>query len=267
MIKKALALQLLACLMLLSCHSDHGLEPLPGKLNVTVFFRGTRPANTQGIYLIVAPYFPPHAINELFHGSNSLPLDQDTVHTEIVLPYGHYESLSLWWYGTETTSNLADVLALPLDPKNSLLPLGFDLSSEKPEEQIDLYASWDRVNRDSYIEGVIRFNGPFPENTLATAIAAYRYKPTAKVHYLVYMKSIDFSIDKNPYSYKLPIRHGEVEYLTVLWMQDHASLTELHEVGVYMDPKNPAVPGKFSLKAGQTVSNADIRVDWSVVNK
>jgi len=267
MMKHFLAIMILAGLIGVSCHTDHGLEPLPGKLKVSVYFRGTPPANTQGIYLIVAPYFPPHAINELFHGSNSLPIDQDTVETEIVLPFGHYESLSLWWYSTETSSNLADVLALPLDPKNSLFPLGFELSKDKPETHMELYASWEKVNRDAFIEGVVTFNGPFPENTLATAIAAYRYKPAAKVHYLVYLKSIDFSINKNPYPFKLPVRHGEVEYLTVVWLPEHSNLTEFHEVGVYMDPKNPAAPGKFSLKAGQTVSNVNINVDWSLLNK
>jgi hypothetical protein len=132
---------------------------------------------------------------------------------------------------------------------------------------MELYASWEKVNRDAYIEGVVNFNGPFPENTLATAIAAYRYKPEAKVHYLVYLKSIDFSINKRPYPFKLPVRHGEVEYLTVVWLPEHSNLTEFHEVGVYKDPKNPNAAGKFSLKAGQTVSNVNIDVDWSTLNK
>ncbi len=259
------SLFLLAGLLILACGSDHGVAPLPGKVKVTVYFRGTPPANTQGIYLIVAPKFPPHAINEMFHSANSLPIVEDTVHTEMELPLGHYESISLWWYSTETKSNLADVLAMPLDANNNLLPLGFDITAAKPEARVELYASWDRVNRDAAIEGTVYFNGPFPANTLATAVAAYRYKPEAKVHYLVYLKTIDFSINSNPYHFKLPVRQGPIDYLAVYWLPDHASMAEFREIGVYRDPKNPTLPGKISPKTGQTISGLDIYADWSLV--
>jgi hypothetical protein len=264
-IQSKLLLFAMAMGLVLACTSDHGVEPLPGRVKVTVYFRGTPPANTQGIYLIVAPTFPPHAINEMFHGSNSLPITQDTVQTEMVLPYGHYESLSLWWYSTETKSNLADVLAIPLDPKNDLMPLGFDISRAKPEVHIELYASWDRVNRDASVEGTVYFNGPFPKNTLATAVAAYRYKPVEKVHFLVYLKTIDFAINTNPYHFKLPVRQGSIDYVAVYWFPDQGSVADFHEIGFYRDPKNPELPGKLAPKTGQTITGVDIYADWSLV--
>ena len=81
---------------LYQCDVDHGLAPLPGKLALTVHFINEAPSNTQGIYLMVAPEFPPHAINELYNSPNSLPIDRDSVYTEIVLPYGHYEACLLY---------------------------------------------------------------------------------------------------------------------------------------------------------------------------
>ncbi len=247
-----------------ACSSDHGIAPLAGKIKVTVYFRGTPPANTQGIYLIVAPQFPPHAINEMFHSPNSLPLNEDTVKTQIYLPFGHYESISLWWYSTETKSNLADILAIPLDAYNNLLPLGFDLSAAHPEAQIDMYASWERVNRDAFVEGTVYFNGPFPKNTLATAVAAYRYRPTEKVHYLVYLKTIDFAVNSDPYHFKLPVRAGPIENVVVYWLPERASLADFREIGIYRDPRNPDLPGKLSPKSGQTVTGVDIYADWSL---
>jgi len=249
--------------MMLRCEIDHGIAPLPGKLVATVIFFGTAPANTQGIYLIVMPEFPPHAINELYHSPNSLPIDQDTVYTEMELPLGKYEAVSLWWYSKETKSNLADVLALPLDITNNLMPMGFELTEENPVYEIELYASWSRVDRDAAIEGTIYFNGPFPDNTLATAVAAYIEKPEENVHYLLWLKSIDFSVGENPYHYRLPIRHGEVGYLAVFWLPERAKLTDFQTVGIYEDPKNPGQPGKLSIKAGQTRQGVDIYVDWS----
>jgi len=265
--KYILIFQFLILLLLttIRCEIDHGIKPLPGKLAATVYFRGTPPENTQGIYLVVAPIFPPHAINEMYHSPNSLPIDKDTVYTEIELPYGHYEAVSLWWYNTETESNLADILALPLDPCNNLLPLSFDISPDEPDFAIDLYANWDRVNRDAAIEGTIYFNGPFPENTLATAIAAYKYEPVENVDYLVYLKSMDFSINDNPYHYRLPIRHGGVNYIAVYWLPEHADLTDFKNLGIYEDPNNPGQPGKLSLAEDETITGVDIYVDWSVI--
>jgi hypothetical protein len=169
-------------------------------------------ANTQGIYLIVAPQFPPHAINELHHSSNSLPIDRDSVRTVIDLPYGHYDAISLWWYSKETKSNLADILALPL-AKDSLAgfkPVGFDLSSSHASDYIKLYPDWNKVNRDASLEGTIYFNGPFPKNTLATAIAAYSYTPDSNLEYLTYMKQL-ISAHKTPII-TTPIRSGAINF-------------------------------------------------------
>ena len=248
-----------------NCDLDYGIATMPGKIEVTVIFRGTPPENTQGIYLVVAPTFPPHAINELFHSPNSLPVEigLDTVHTEIVLPYGHYESISLWWYSTETKSNLADILAMPLDANNNLMPLGFELSANNPVFQIDLYADWKKVDRDAMIEGTIYFNGPFPESTMATAIAAYLKKPEDNIEYLLFLKSMDFGVEGNPYHYKLPVRHGTINYLSVFWLEENANLTDFKTIGFYQDENNPGVPARIRLSENETASGIDIYADWS----
>lgn len=256
---------LLLLIALTACHIDHGIAPLPGKIAVTVYFRGEPPGNTEGIYLIVTPQFPPHAINELYHSPNSLPIDQDTVHTEMELPYGHYDAVSLWWYSTDTKSNLADVIALPLDPSNNLMPLHFEITPENPVFEIELYANWNRVDRDAAIEGTVYFNGPFPENTMITAIAAYQYQPKENIHYLLWLKSIDYTIDQNPYHYRLPIRHGDVGYLAVFWLPERASLTDFRTLGIYEDLSHPGAPGKIAVKANETVTGIDIQADWSVI--
>jgi hypothetical protein len=253
-------------LAIIACNVDHGIEPLPGTLKVTVSFRGTAPANTQGIYLIVAPIFPPHAINELYHLPNSLPIDRDTVRTEMALPYGHYDAISLWWYNKETTSNLADVLALPLDVNNQLLPLGFDITRDKPVWELEMNANWNRVDRDASIEGDIVFNGPYPKNTLATAIAAYKIKPESKVHYLVYLKSIDFTVEGNPYHFNLPLRSGSVEYIAVFWLPERAALADFVTLGTYKNPQDPTKDGRLDIKANENRKGININADWSVIN-
>ncbi len=252
--------------MTLKCNIDHGLAPLPGKIAATIYFRGTPPSNTQGIYLIVAPEFPPHAINELYHSPNSLPLDKDTIYAEMELPYGHYDAISLWWYNTETESNLADVLALPLDPGDNLMPLAFEITPEDPVFEIELYANWNRVDRDAAIEGTVYFNGPFPDNTLITAVAAYQYEPKENIHYLLWLKSMDYSIIKNPYNYRLPVRHGNINYIAVFWLPERAELTDFRTIGVYLDPNHTTHPGKLSIPADTTVTGIDIYADWSLIN-
>jgi hypothetical protein len=244
---------------------DHGLAPLPGKLKVKAIFRGEPPENTQGIYLMVAPQFPPHAINELYQSPNSLPVGQDTIYAEIDLPYGHYDAYALWWYSKDSKSNLADILELPLDPFNQLLPLGFDLSPEKPVVEKVLYPSWKRVRRTATIKGTIYFNGDFPPNTLATAVAAFELKPVESIHFLVMLKSIDFSIDKNPYTYTLPVHHGLTEYIAVFWLGENSSLLDFETIGVFSDPQDPGTPETLNIKEGETVEGIDIYADWSLL--
>ena len=257
---------LLLALIIMYCEYDHGIAPLPGTLEARIIFRNSPPEDTQGIYLVVAPKFPPHAINELFHSANSLPINKDTVITMMELPYGHYEAVSLWYYSTRTESNLADILAMPLDPNNNYFPLNFDITPDKPVFKTDIYANWQRVDRDAAIEGTIYFNGPFPENTNITAITAYLREPAENIEFLLWLKSIDFSIDENPYKYRLPVRHGTIRHLAVYWLPEHAAITDFQKIGVYEDPNNPGQSGKLSISAGETISNIDIYADWSNIN-
>ncbi|MBN2416903.1 hypothetical protein JXO52_13735 [bacterium] len=248
------------------CRISHGLAPLPGTVKARVIFRNDPPDNTQGIYLSVAPEFPPQAINQMYHSPNSLPIGLDTVHAEIVLPYGHYDAICLWWYNRDTESNFADILGLPLNPENNLAPLDFTLSESEPEFSIDLYANWDTVKRDASISGTIRFGGPFPKNTQATAVAAYRFEPKDDIHYLVWLKSIDFSIGPesphynsaaNTYDYTLPVRHGGIDYLAVFWLAEEDAMTEFTVLGVY--------DGQLSLEAGEHLGGIDITADWNII--
>ncbi len=257
-----------AVLLFVACEADHGLEPLPGQLNLTVYFRNEPPANTQGIYLMVTPQFPPHAINEVYHSPNSLPIDQDTVHHQIVLPYGHYDGLALWWYSTETESNLADVLAIPIDFRSGLKPLGFDITPEKPVQNIELIANWNKVSRDAAIEGTIYFDGAWPDDTQIVAVAAFKSEPLEPIDYLVQLKSIDFSIEKgeNPYHYRLPVRSGSVNYVGVYWLPDRGGLNDFQPVAAYLNPDDPTKPGTLRPKAGDVLTGVDIHVDWSVLN-
>lgn len=256
-------------LFILACEADHGLEPLPGQLNLTVYFRNEPPPNTQGIYLMVTPQFPPHAINEVYHSPNSLPIDQDTVFHQIVLPYGHYDGLALWWYSKDVESNLADVLAIPIDYTSELRPLGFDITPEDPIVDIKLVANWDKVNRDAAIEGTINFDGPFPENTQVVAVAAFKIEPDDPIDYLIHLKSIDFSIDKdeNPYHYRLPVRSGSVNYVGVYWLPDRGGLNDFQPVAAYMDPDDPTKPGRLRPQPGDVLKGIDIDVDWSAIRR
>lgn len=256
-----------AALFWCACRVSHGLAPLPGTLKATVIFRNEPPENTQGIYLSVAPEFPPQAINQMYHSPNSLPIDQDTVRAEIVLPYGHYDAVCLWWYNKNTESNFADILGLPLNPANNLAPLDFSLTEEEPEFSIELYANWNTVKRDASVSGTIHFSGPFPENTQATAVAAYSYVPEEDIHYLIWLKAIDFSVGpESPqynsaartYEYTLPVRHGTIDYLAVFWLAEGDAMTNFTVLGVY--------PGQLSLAAGERITGIPITADWEHIH-
>ncbi len=260
----------------LTCEIDHGIEPLPGTLGVEVIFIKSRiPKDTQGIYLFVAPTFPPHAINELFLSPNTLPFweidttgseyARDTLYTEISLPYGHYDAIGLWWYNKGTESNLADVFTLKLD--QNYLPAEITLSPDSSYVRTELWANLTRVEREASIEGTISFNGPFPSNTLVTAVGAYLRTPVEKVEYLIYLVSMDFSINENPYHFTLPVpnRYPVLEYLGVFWLSDRSGLDNFQTIGYYEDPNNPGQPGTVTIKKNGSVAGFDINADWSLI--
>ena len=258
---------LFLALLNLSCGDDHGIAPLPGKLELEVkFFNPEIPEDTEGVYLFVAPTFPPHAINELFLSPNSLPLGGDTIQTQMDLPYGHYEAIGLWWYNKKTESNLADVFTLKIG--NNYLPYEFDITPEEPVHTTDMWADLNRVERNAYIEGTIYFNGPIPANTLATAIGAYIKEPEMKIDYLIYLKSMDFSIDENPYHFKLPVYgKGTIRYLAVFWLSDRSGLDDFKTLGFYENPDNPGVPAELKPKPGKPVTGIEIYADWSLIDE
>ena len=251
------------------CDVDHGLAPLPGMLNLTVYFRNQAPQDTQGIYLMVAPQFPPHAINEVFHSPNSLPIDQDTVRHQLALPYGRYDALALWWYSKNVESNLADVLAIPVDYTSGLKPLGFDITPENPVVNIELIANWAKVDRDAAIEGTVYFDVPFPEDTQIVAVAAFKSVPMGQLDYLIQLKSIDFSIDRDvkQYKYRLPVRSGSVGYISVFWLPEHGGLNEFSIAGDYRDPADSSRVGTLRLRPGDVAQGVDIHVDWSKLKR
>ena len=271
----------LLALSLFVCSSDHGIAPLPGKLGVNVIFlMNDVPENTEGVYLFVAPEFPPHAINEMYLSPNSLPTNEldlredkirDTLYTEIDLPYGHYEAIGLWWYNKETTSNLADVFTLLIEakpPTYELQLVTIDITQENPFPKIELPANMGRVERDAYIKGTIYFNGPFPKNTLVTAVAAYNKMPVEKVEYLIYLKSMDFTINENPYHYKLPVPNfpRTIGFLGVFWLPERSGLGDFQTVGFWEDPNNPGQPGTLRIAPNDTIYGYDINVDWTLIN-
>ncbi len=261
-----LLLTLFISSIFLSCGDNHGIEPLPGRLDLNIYFSTEDiPENTEGVYLFVAPQFPPHAINEMFLSPNSLPLGEDTVITSMELPYGHYQAIGLWWYNKNTVSNLADLFTLKFN--NELLPYEFDITENAPVHQTDLWANLERVDRDASIEGTIYFDRAFPDSTLLTAVAAYSQRPTNDLEHLIYLKSMDFSVDENPFHYKLPIKGPAIiKYVVVLWLSDRSGLDDFKTVGYYVDPVDSTSPGTLRLRQDQTATDIDIHADWDNIN-
>ncbi|MBN1782855.1 hypothetical protein JW948_17100 [bacterium] len=258
---------LIICLCILAllfgCDVDHGLEPMPGRLEVKAMFRGTPPADTQGAYLIVAPQFPPRAINELFQSPNSLPVGQDTVLTGIDLPYGHYEAYGLWWYSKDTRSNLADLLYLPMDLLTGE-PIGFDITPEQPLVQRTMKPNWDNMNRDASIRGTVHFLGDFPQESDITAVAAFHAEPKSVIHYLVWLKSIDITIEPGVKSHDfiLPVKSGQIGYIAIFWLPKNAPIYDIQIVAECYDPDHPDEFWEKVLAPGETVEGVQINVDW-----
>jgi hypothetical protein len=269
-----------ACLFLLTCNVDHGLEPVRSKIGGKVIFTGDQnPSLTDEVRVAVIKQFPPRDIKELLF-SEIILRNQDRMPVaprpwEIVLAPGSYEIVAVIWKANNESWNISDIIGIyggsflgdqmipPFPFKPIVIP-----ESGALIDTIDITANLNRVNRDATVRGAITFTGPWPPNTGVVAIGAFIDVPRQGdiFDYLLKNAALDYSVSiwVDRADYQLRVRSSvTLKYIAVMWIADSYDLTTIREIGSYRDPSDPSKPGTVTPGVGET-RGVDINVDFSL---
>jgi len=239
-----------------TCRMDHGITPLDSKVEGLVIFKGHVPPSSEEIRVAVAREFPPREFTDLIT-TDPLPLwESDTVHYEILLPYGTYAAVGVLWKEKHKPWAISDILGIYLVP--------FTLTPQNPVRRIDLIADFTRVTRGAYIEGRITYVGEWPPETEIVALAAFPIIPQSEWDYLL-VGSIDITLPLFVpyYDYRLAVSPDTYRYIAVFWKAKNTPLTAVETLGFYpADPDSPDVPGTVIVAQKDTVRGVDIIADF-----
>ena len=259
---------LLAILWSPTCDIDRGLSPHLGKITGDIIFLNKSNDvidKTDEIRVAVAKSFPPTEFTELI----TSPLNKragDTLHYEMIVPFGTYQLLGVVWKGKQTPWNLSDIIGYyrrGLD----FLPTPVTVTLENPlVESIDLTVDFSQVIREARITGTIHYDGEWPGDTQVIGLGAYRNPPDPDNFFSILNASsakIGLPIFVPSFDYNLPVSVGTFQYIGLFWKAKGTPFTEIKVLGFYADPQLPERPGSITLVKGQTLDNIDIHVDFN----
>lgn len=252
-----------------NCTIDHGLSPLQGRIKGKIFFlnRTSEVLNkTDQIRVAVAKSFPPTEFTELITTGPLPKWEGDTIHYELVVPFGTYNILGIVWKGKSAPWNLSDVIGYYREGLD-LLPATIEVSEENPiVEPIDLFADFRLVVREALVTGTIFYEGAWPEETEIIGIGAFTEIPNPNnIFSLLNVSSakIGIPIFVPSYQYTLPVGAGTYKYIGLFWKAKNTPFTDIRYLGFYSDPGDHQIPGTVTVTKGDTIRDIDMHVDFT----
>jgi hypothetical protein len=269
-----------ACVFIVSCEVDHGLQPIHSKIGGSIRFTGSRvPLDTEEIRVALVKDFPPRDIKELLF-SDYIPFRaHDTVLVstpvpwEIFAPPGEYDMVAVIWKEHNESWNISNVVGVygGLFLGDMLVPTYKSVAVPSYDSVIDtvyILANVNRVNRDAKISGTIHFTGNWPGNTGIVGVGAFVDIPQKGNLLDLYLKNaaLDYGVPAfvPDYEYSLRVRSVDVlKYIAVIWINSSYDLTSIREIGYYTDPEDPSKPGTVTTGRELTTEHVDITVHFS----
>ena len=274
-LRKIKNLPLLFIPIFVSCSIDHGIDPILQMPTIRgkVFFKGSKPENTEWVVVVASRDFPPADLVALSQSqSNFLNIKADsTADYEIILPnFGSYAAVGAVWKGKGEPLALSDVLGIyeVTVTQGFFIPDTVTVTRENPvADSINIAADFSRVNRGAAILGRINYSGDWPENTEIMGIAAFNKKPKTLLEFLnVSAINISLPIKVPNHDYKLNTPPGTYEYLVLLWLAKGADFTDFKEIGFHETEPGSGIPDTVTVAKGDTARGIDIFVDFSKID-
>ncbi|MBN1154954.1 hypothetical protein JXB12_08580 [candidate division KSB1 bacterium] len=267
---------LISCIVMIvlySCEVDHGLKPETYKIKGKILFaHGEPPENTGRIEVFAIKEFPPQDPQNFLYLSRSGPLNFNAgnqISYEILVSPTDYDLVGLVWREKDKDWDLTGLMGFYTGEGSSLLPVTVEVSKEERiASDINIYAIWDRVSKDTKIRGNITYEGEWPEDTQLLLLAIYTIAPTSEIGYLLF-ENVDYtqSLFVESSDYELAVNTGVYNYIVLYWIGKNISdLSDLIVLGVYENPSTPGQPGTIDVRSGEEADHVDIHVNFESID-
>ena len=220
-----------------------------------VRFLGPRPEGASKAVIVASKHYPPRSLLDISIGP-TVDVSQDSAEFEMPLPPGDYELLGVIVLSGQGELGLSTLNGFYRSPDDSLRPGRFSIPDE--HTWVGPFA----INVDfntGAIEGTVRFEGTWPENTEFVRVAAFDIIPqTQQDYYKVkgFTDPLPFGAAEAFYHLNLP--PGTYRWIIVVWKAKGTSLFQMKHIGTYLDPQDPSRPGEVQVPPGGVVTGIDI---------
>jgi hypothetical protein len=262
-----------AALLLTGCDYDHGMDPVPTRIQGEIVFANTPvPANVSEAVFVAVKKLPPDNFLTDVVFSDPLPFSRnqqlsrpDTVRYELVADPGKYVAAGVLWRRSGAAWDIANILGLYTE-RGQLTPKEIELTPDEPvADSVNIIANWDLAKRDAVIEGDITFEDEWPANTEIVAVAFFPVVPRTQFDYIAYLKGLDINVKKfvNKYHYRTAVSNGTYKFIALFWFGKGSSLANIRAVGFYNCPSDSLQPRWVVAPKDSTVTGVDFNVKFS----
>jgi len=220
-----------------------------------VRFLGPRPEGASKAVIVASRHYPPQSLLDVTIGP-TVDVTQDSAAFEMQLPPGEYSLLGVILLNPEGEIGLSTLNGFYRSPEDSLHPGKIVI----PDDHT--WVGPVRIDVDfttGAIEGTVRFEGSWPENTEFVRVAAFETIPQTQQDYFKvkgFTDPLPFGASEALYHLTLP--PGTYRWIIVVWKAKGTSLLQMKHIGTYLDPEDPSRPGSVEVPPGGVVTGVDI---------
>jgi len=232
------------------------------------FLKGYPPSTTDRIEVFAFKTFPPQYPLDFSNVDHSGYLEYnnlDMVDYEMQLCHDIYNMIGILGKEKNYDWSMSNLIGI-YTKDTQFLPSSIQISEQDTLiDEINIYANWDIVNKQSHISGKIFYQGNWPQETSLLLLAIYQLKPTSEFTYLTY-ENIDLAQPIFVYSssYRIAVNAGTYNYIVLYWVGENISkLSDMVEIGIYKNPDNPNNAGAVNISEGEEIENVNIYVDFN----
>ncbi len=206
-LKKAIVITSLISLVLLSCSSDHGLEPIRSNVQGTITYSGEWPAPAAEVRLVTATKFPPSGVGDLIIGE-SIPLTGDSYDYNFYLKPGTYDLIGVAWREQNSIWDIISICGIYFSGDDSLAPGEIVIPSDTSQiNNIDIFVNRAKARKvtNTKIKGSVKFEGAWPDSILEVRVIAttkFKFSPLTlpTLLDLSFSNSISAGVDSSEYT-------------------------------------------------------------------
>jgi len=205
-LKTTIIITSLFLLLLFSCSSDHGLEPIRSNIQGTITYSGEWPAPAAEVRLVMATKFPPSGVGDLIIGE-SIPLTGDSYDYNFYIKPDAYDLIGVAWREQNSIWDIISICGIYFSGEDSLAPGEIVIPTDTSQvSNINIFVNRSKARKvtDTKIKGSVKFEGAWPDSISDVRVIAttkFKFFPMTlpTLLDLSFSNSINAGVDSSEY--------------------------------------------------------------------